>query len=88
MEVQVQPILIVRMHSHKTEDEVSNVFLDFQESPIMDQYAVLVLKNYNDGPKEIQFECINSNQTEMEFELLKNKLLKEMEAAQKHRLNL
>jgi hypothetical protein len=86
--MEVQPILIVRMPSHKTEDEVANVFLDFEDSPIVDQYAVLVLKNYSDGPKEIQFECVNSNQTKEEFESLKNRLLKEMESAQKQRLNM
>lgn len=86
--MEVQPILIVRMPSHKTEDEVANVFLDFEDSPIVDQYAVLVLKNYSDGPKEIQFECVNSNQTKEEFELLKNRLLKEMESAQKQRLKM
>lgn len=86
--MEVQPILIVRMPSHKTEDEVANVFLDFEESPIVDQYAVLVLKNYSDGPQEIQFECVNSNQTKEEFELLKNRLLKEMESAQKQRLKM
>jgi|AOAMet1_03_M0_10_1038530.scaffolds.fasta_scaffold30276_1 hypothetical protein len=86
--MEIQPILIVRMPSHKTEDEVANVFLDFEESPIVDQYAVLVLKNYSDGPKEIQFECVNSNQTKEEFESLKNRLLKEMESAQKQRLNM
>ena len=86
--MEIQPILIVRMPSHKTEDEVANVFLDFEESPIVDQYAVLVLKNYSDGPKEIEFECVNSNQTKEEFESLKNRLLKEMESAQKQRLNM
>ena len=86
--MEIQPILIVRMPSHKTEDEVANVFLDFEESPIVDQSAVLVLKNYSDGPKEIQFECVNSNQTKEEFESLKNRLLKEMESAQKQRLNM
>ena len=86
--MEIQPILIVRMPSHKTEDEVANVFLDFEESPIVDQYAVLVLKNYSDGPKEIQFECVNSNQTKEEFESLNNRLLKEMESAQKQRLNM
>ena len=86
--MEIQPILIVRMPSHKTEDEVANFFLDFEESPIVDQYAVLVLKNYSDGPKEIQFECVNSNQTKEEFESLKNRLLKEMESAQKQRLNM
>ena len=29
--MEIQPILIVRMPSHKTEDEVANVFLDFED---------------------------------------------------------
>ena len=72
------PILIVRMPYGKTEDEVSNVFLDFQESPIMDEYNLLVLKNYTPGETEIQFECINSTHTDIQFEELKYKLLKEI----------
>ncbi len=76
------PILIVRMPYERTEDEVSNIFLDFQESPIMDDYNLLVLKNYTPGETEIQFECINSPHTEIEFEELKYKLLKEMESNQ------
>lgn len=81
------PILIVRMPHDKTEDEVSNVFLDFQESPIMDEYNLLVLKNYTPGETEIQFECINSTHTDIEFEELKYKLLKEMESNQVSRQN-
>jgi hypothetical protein len=81
------PILIVRMPHDKTEDEVSNVFLDFQESPIMDEYNLLVLKNYTPGETEIQFECINSTHTDIQFEELKYKLLKEMESNQVSRQN-
>jgi len=81
------PILIVRMPYGKTEDEVSNVFLDFQESPIMDEYNLLVLKNYTPGETEIQFECINSTHTDIQFEELKYKLLKEMESNQVSRQN-
>ena len=81
------PILIVRMPHDKTEDEVSNVFLDFQESPIMDEYNLLVLKNYTPGETEIQFECINSTHTDIEFEELKYQLLKEMESNQVSRQN-
>ena len=81
------PILIVRMPHDKTEDEVSNVFLDFQESPIMDEYNVLVLKNYTPGETEIQFECVNSTHTDIQFEELKYKLLKEMESNQVSRQN-
>lgn len=73
------PILIVRMPYGKTEDEVSNVFMDFQESDIMDEYNLLVLKNYSPGETEIQFECINAPHSTVEFEELKYKLLKEME---------
>jgi|TARA_B110000967_G_C18898189_1_gene572405 hypothetical protein len=81
------PILIVRMPHDKTEDEVSNVFLDFQESPIMDEYNLLVLKNYTPGETEIRFECINSTHTDIEFEELKYQLLKEMESNQVSRQN-
>lgn len=81
------PILIVRMPHNKTEDEVSNVFLDFQESPIIDEYNLLVLKNYTPGETEIQFECINSTHTDIQFEELKYKLLKEMESNQVSRQN-
>lgn len=81
------PILIVRMPHDKTEDEVSNVFLDFQESPIMDEYNLLVLKNYTPGETEIRFECINSAHTDIEFEELKYQLLKEMESNQVSRQN-
>ena len=81
------PILIVRMPHNKTEDEVSNVFLDFQESSIMDEYNLLVLKNYTPGETEIQFECINSTHTDIQFEELKYKLLKEMESNQVSRQN-
>lgn len=86
--MEASPILIIRMPHDKTEDEVSNVFLDFQESPIMDEYNLLVLKNYSPGEKEIQFECINSPHTEIEFEELKYRLLKEMENNQVSRLNI
>ena len=79
------PILIVRMPYERTEDEVSNVFLDFQESPILDEYNLLVLKNYTPGETEIQFECINTTHTDIEFEELKYKLLKEMESNQASR---
>ena len=81
------PILIVRMPYERTEDEVSNIFLDFQESPIMDDYNLLVLKNYTPGETEIQFECINSTHTDIQFEELKYKLLKEMESNQVSRQN-
>jgi hypothetical protein len=81
------PILIVRMPHNKTEDEVSNVFLDFQETPIVDEYNLLVLKNYTPGETEIQFECINSTHTDIEFEELKYQLLKEMESNQVSRQN-
>ena len=81
------PILIVRMPHDKTEDEVSNVFLDFQESPIIDEYNLLVLKNYTPGETEIRFECINSTHTDIQFEELKYKLLKEMESNQVSRQN-
>jgi hypothetical protein len=81
------PILIVRMPHNKTEDEVSNVFLDFQETPIVDEYNLLVLKNYTPGETEIRFECINSTHTDIEFEELKYQLLKEMESNQVSRQN-
>jgi len=76
------PILLIRMPYDKTEDEVSNVFLDFEESPIRDDYHIMVLKNYTPGETEIQFECISANHTEVQFEELKHRLLLEMEAAQ------
>ena len=76
------PILIVRMPHFKTESEVSEVFMDFQESPIMDEYHVLVIKDYTTGSKEIRFEAVNSTFTEVQFEKLKLKLLNEMEKAQ------
>ena len=75
-------ILIVRMPHFKTESEVSEVFMDFQESPIMDEYHVLVIKDYTTGSKEIRFEAVNSTFTEVQFEKLKLKLLNEMEKAQ------
>ena len=81
------PILIVRMPHFKTEDEVSQVFMDFEDSPIMDEYHVLVIKNYSKESTEIQFEAINSNYTEIQFEKLKHRLLKEMELAQLNRQN-
>jgi len=80
--MKVTPILVVRMPFERTEDEVSNVFMDFQETPISDEYNLLVLKNYTPGETEIQFECINSNHTTVEFEELKYRLLKEMEVNQ------
>jgi hypothetical protein len=79
------PILIIRMPNHKTEDEVSNVFMDFEESPIRDEYHIMVIKDYVEGSKEIRFEVLNSNHSVVEFEELKNTLLKEMEKAQLHR---
>lgn len=82
------PILIVRMPNHKTEDEVSNVFMDFEDSPIRDEYHVMVIKDYVKGSKEIRFEVLNCNHTVVEFEELKNRLLKEMEIAQKQRLKM
>lgn len=81
------PILIVRMPHFKTEDEVSQVFMDFEDSPIMDEYHVLVIKNYSKESREIQFEAVNSNYTEIQFEKLKHRLLKEMENAQLNRQN-
>jgi hypothetical protein len=79
------PILIVRMPHSRTESEVSDVFMDFQESPIMDEYHVLVIKDYVQDSTEIQFEIVNSTFTEIQFEKLKIKLLKEMESAQLNR---
>ena len=76
------PILIVRMPHFKTEEEVSQVFMDFEDSPIMDEYHVLVIKNYSKEINEIQFEAVNANNTDLEFEELKYRLLKEMESAQ------
>lgn len=80
--METPPILIVRVPFEKTEDDVANIFLDFEESPVRDDYHILVLKDYNPGRKEIEFECVNSNATEIEFEELKLQLLKSMEAAQ------
>jgi len=85
--MQVTPILVVRMPFNRTEDEVSNVFMDFQETPISDEYNLLVLKNYEPGETEIQFECVNSSHSVVEFEELKLKLLKEMETNQVTRQN-
>ena len=85
--MQVTPILVVRMPFSRTEDEVSNVFMDFQETPISDEYNLLVLQNYEPGETEIQFECINSNHSVVEFEELKLRLLKEMETNQVARQN-
>ena len=79
------PILIVRMPHFKTESEVSDVFMDFQDSPIMDEYHVLVIKDYSPGSTEIRFEAVNSTFTEVQFEKLKLKLLSEMESAQLNR---
>jgi len=76
------PILIVRLPFEKTEDDVANIFLDMENSPINDEYHIMVLKNYQPGSKEIQFEAVNANHTELQFEQLKNRLLKEMEKAQ------
>jgi hypothetical protein len=76
------PILIVRMPFSRTEDEVSDVFMDFQDTSIVDQYNLLVIKNYEPGESEIQFECINSEHTQLEFEELKSMLLKQMESNQ------
>ena len=83
--MEASPILIVRMPHFKTEAEVSEVFMDFQDSPIMDEYHVLVIKDYSQDSKEIRFEAVNSTFTEIQFEKLKLKLLKEMESAQLNR---
>jgi hypothetical protein len=45
----------------------------------------MVIKDYVEGSKEIRFEVLNSNHSVVEFEELKNTLLKEMEKAQLHR---
>jgi len=79
------PILIIRMPHTKTEDEVSNVFMDFEESPIRDEYHIMVIKDYVHKSDEIRFEAVNADHTVIEFEELKNTLLKEMEAAQVYR---
>ena len=79
------PILIVRVPFDRTEDEVANIFMDFEESPINDEYNVLVLKNYDSAEKEIQFECVNSNHSALDFEKLKNKILRNMETSQINR---
>ena len=59
--------------------------MDFEESPIRDEYHIMVIKDYVEGSKEIRFEVLNSNHSVVEFEELKNTLLKEMEKAQLHR---
>lgn len=80
--METSPILIVRVPFEKTEGDVANIFMDFEGSPINDEYHVLVLKDYQPGRTEIGFECVNSNFNELEFEQLKLQLLKEMENSQ------
>ena len=83
---QASPILLIRVPFEKTEEDVVNILMDFEESPINDEYHVLVVKNYHPGESELQIECVNSTFTELEFEKFKNQILNEMEKAQRNRL--
>ena len=76
-----KPIFIIRLASHRTNDEVEAIRENVRSKPeLHKEYHVLVLRDeFNDG--DVKFECYNSPHTEIEFKELQEKVLKLIKTA-------